>query len=101
MTETAPAAQGFSPTRAAPRPDLLRPGSPALRVLAEPLIPPYGLPAFLLPLIHPATSAATLKRDKMFADPDAYILDFVRRLLNTVEMISGVAHAGDEADNVA
>lgn len=101
MTETAPAALGFSPTRAEPRPDLLRPGSPALRVLAEPLIPLYGLPAFLLPLMHPATAAATLKRDKMFADPDADILDFVRRLLNTVEMISGVAHAGDEADHVA
>jgi uncharacterized protein (DUF2236 family) len=71
------------------------------RVLAEPLIPLYGLPGFLLPLMHPATAAATLKRDKVFADPDADLFDFARRLRDTLEMISGVAHAGRESEHIA
>ncbi|MBC7277641.1 oxygenase MpaB family protein [Nocardioides sp.] len=99
IPETRPV--GFPPTRAESRPELLAPGAPALRVLAEPLTALYGLPGFLLPLMHPATAAATLKRDRVFADPDADILDFARRLRDTIEMIAGVAHAGDEADHIA
>lgn len=99
MTEATTA--GFPPTRPEPRPDLLVPGSPVRRVLAEPLIALYGLPGFLLPLMHPATAAATLERDKVFADPDADLFDFARRLRDTLEMISAVAHGGEEADHVA
>lgn len=98
---SAAAAEGFPAIRPEARPELLKPGSPVRRVLAEPLIPLYGLPGFLLPLMHPATAAATLKRDKVFNDPDADLFDFARRLRDTLEMISGVAHAGDEADHVA
>ncbi|SIR90474.1 oxygenase MpaB family protein [Williamsia sterculiae] len=101
MTSVNPRSGGFSPTRADRRPELLVTGSPVRRVLAEPLIPLYGLPGFLLPLMHPATAAATLTHDKVFADPGADVFDFVRRLRDTLEMISGVAHAGDEADHVA
>lgn len=101
MTATDVRTEGFPAIRPEARPDLLEPGSPVRRVLAEPLVALYGLPGFLLPLMHPATAAATLKRDKVFADPDADLLDFARRLRDTLEMISGVAHAGDEADHVA
>lgn len=101
MTAPVTRAEGFPPIRPANRPELLAAGSPVRRILAEPLIALYGLPGFLLPLMHPATAAATLKRDKVFADPDADILDFARRLRDTLEMISGVAHAGDEADHVS
>ena len=64
--------QGFPAIRAESRPELLERGSPVRRVLAEPLIPLYGLPGFLLPLMHPATAAATLERDKVFTDPDTF-----------------------------
>lgn len=100
MTATA-AEGGFPATRPESRPELLAPGAPVRRVLAEPLIALYGLPGFLLPLMHPATAAATLKRDKVFTDPDADLFDFARRLRDTLEMISGVAHAADESDHVA
>lgn len=92
---------GFAPVRAEPRPELLAPGTPAHRVLAEPLIAVYGLPGFLKPLFHPATAAATGARDKVFTDPDADAFDFLARLRDTIEMISAVAHGGDEADHVA
>lgn len=101
MTDVETSAEGFPAVRPESRPELLAPGSPTRRVLAEPLIPLYGLPGFLIPLMHPATAAATLKRDKVFTDPDADIFDFARRLRDTLEMISGVAHAGEEADHVA
>lgn len=101
MTGPAVRAEGFPPVRAESRPELLTPGSPARRLLAEPLIALYGLPGFLLPLMHPATAAATTARDAVFTDPDTDILDFARRLRDTLEMIAGVAHAGDEADHVA
>lgn len=94
-------AVGFPPARAVDRPELIAPGSPAHRVLAEPLIALYGLPGFLLPLMHPATAAATLAHDKVFVDPDADLIDFAVRLRDTLEMISGVAHAGAESDHVA
>lgn len=92
---------GFAPVRAEPRPDLLAPGTSAHRVLAEPLMAVYGLPGFLKPLLHPATAAATGARDKVFTDPDADAFDFLARLRDTIEMISAVAHGGDEADHVA
>jgi uncharacterized protein (DUF2236 family) len=95
------ATEAFAPVRAEPRPELLAPGTPAHRVLAEPLIAVYGLPGFLKPLFHPATAAATGARDKVFTDPDADAFDFLARLRDTIEMISAVAHAGDEADHVA
>ncbi|MFE6646651.1 oxygenase MpaB family protein [Nocardioides sp. NPDC057772] len=101
MTVPGTRPDGFPPTRAESRPELLAPGSPTLRVLAEPLTALYGLPGFLLPLMHPATAAATLKRDRVFADPDADVLDFARRLRDTIEMIAGVAHGGEEADHIA
>lgn len=92
---------GFPPVRAEERPELLAPGSPAYRVLAEPLIALYGLPGFLLPLLHPATAEATGRRDRVFNDPDVHLLHFARRLRDTLEMISGVAHAGPEAAHIA
>lgn len=101
MASEVPSGGGFAPARAEARPELLAPGSPASRVLAEPLIPLYGLPGFLLPLMHPATAAATWERDKVFAEPEADLLDFAARLRDTLEMIAGVAHAGAEADHVA
>lgn len=101
MTDVASRAPGFPPSRPEARPDLLAPGSPACRLVAEPLIALYGLPGFLLPLMHPATAAATLGTDRVFTDPDADLFDFARRLRDTLEMIAGVAHAGDEADHVA
>lgn len=92
---------GFPPVRAESRPELLAPGTPGHQLFAEPLIALYALPGFLLPLMHPATAAATASRDKVFVDPDADLVDFARRLRDTVEMISGVSHAGAEADHVA
>lgn len=92
---------GFPPVRPEVRPELLAPGSPARRVLAEPLISLYGLPGFLLPLLHPATAEATMRRDLVFTDPDAHLMHFAIRLRDTIEMIAGVAHAGDEAEHVA
>lgn len=91
---------GFPPVRAEARPELVAPGSPAHRILAEPLLPLYGLPGFLLPLLHPATADATLRRDRVFTDPDAHLFDFAVRLRDTFEMITGVALAGPEADHV-
>lgn len=101
MTDNTTRPPGFPPIRAAARPDLLEPGSPVRRVLAEPLIALYGLPGFLLPLMHPATAASTLERDSALGRPDADIIDYARRLRDTLEMISGVAHAGNEAGHVA
>lgn len=100
MTATVDRAPGFPPVRSESRPELLEPGSPAHRLLAEPLIALYGLPGFLLPLMHPATAAATLQRDPVLSSPDADIFDFARRLRDTLEMISGVAHAAGESDHV-
>lgn len=92
---------GFPPVRTEPRPELIAPGSPTHRVLADPLLYVYGFSGFLLPLLHPATAAATGARDKVFTDDDADLLDFARRLRDTVEMIGAVALAGDEMDHVA
>lgn len=92
---------GFAPVRAESRPELLAPGTPGHQIFAEPLIALYALPGFLLPLMHPATAAATASSDKVFVDPNADLVDFACRLRDTVEMISGVAHAGTEADHVA
>lgn len=100
-TTPAEPAAAFPPIRPEPRPELLAPGSPGHRVLAEPLVAVYGLPGFLKPLLHPATAAATGARDKVFVDPEADVFDFLVRLRNTVEMISGVAHGGPEAEHVA
>lgn len=94
-------AAGFEPVRAETRPELLAPGSPTRRILAEPLVMVYALPGFLLPLMHPATADATGRRDRVFTDPDAHLFHFAARLRDTIEMIAGVAHAGDEADHVA
>jgi uncharacterized protein (DUF2236 family) len=101
MTASGAEATGFPPARPEPRPDLLAPGSPANRVLAEPLIALYGLPGFLLPLMHPATAEATMRRDMVFTDPNAHLFHFAIRLRDTIEMIAGVAHAGDEAEHIA
>lgn len=90
----------FPAVRAEARPDLLAPGSPAHRLLAEPLFYVYGLPGFMVPLLHPATAAATMQRDPVFTDPDADLLRFALRLRDTIEMIAGVALA-DESDHVA
>ncbi|RHW25646.1 DUF2236 domain-containing protein [Nocardioides immobilis] len=100
-TTSAPTTDGFPPVRADERPDLLAPGSPAHRVLAEPLIALYGLPGFLLPLMHPATAEATLRRDPVFTNPDSHLMHFAARLRDTIEMIAGVGLAGEEADHVA
>lgn len=101
MTEVATGrASGFPPTRPQPRPDLLTAGSPARQLLAEPSMAIYGLPGFILPLMHPATAAATLERDPVFA-PGSDVIDLARRLRDTLEMISGVAHADSESDHVA
>jgi uncharacterized protein (DUF2236 family) len=61
----------------------------------------YGLPGFLLPLMHPATAAATMRTDRVFTDEDADLFMFAARLRDTIEMIAAVALAGDEADHVA
>ena len=90
----------FPAVRAAARPDLLAPGSPAHRLLAEPLFYVYGLPGFMVPLLHPATAAATMQMDRVFTDPSADLVSFALRLRDTVEMIAGVALA-DESDHVA
>lgn len=92
---------GFAAVRSEPRPELVAPGAPVRRVVADPLVFLYGLPGFLSPLFHPATAAATEARDKVFTDPDADALDFLARLRDTLEMIAGVVHAGEESDHVA
>jgi uncharacterized protein (DUF2236 family) len=90
----------FPAVRAEERPDLLAPGSPAHRVLAEPLFYLYGLPGFMVPLLHPATAAATMQMDRVFTDPDADLVHFALRLRDTTEMIAGVGRA-DESDHIA
>lgn len=92
---------GFPPVRAAARPDLIAPGTPTHRLLADPVLYVYGLPGFMLPLMHPATAAATMRMDHVFTDPESGLLTFARRLRDTIEMIAAVALAGDEADHVA
>lgn len=92
---------GFPPVRLEPRPELVAPGTPTYRVLADPVFALYALPGFLLPLMHPATAAATMNRDPVFTNPDTHLLHYARRLRDTLEMIAGVALAGDEAEHVA
>ena len=82
------------------RPDLIAPGSALYTMLCDATLMIYGLPLFLLPLLHPATSDATFHYDPVVADPDAGLDRYAGRMWATIAMVSGTVYAGPEATHV-
>jgi uncharacterized protein (DUF2236 family) len=60
----------------------------------------YPLPAFLLPLLHPATSDSTARYDYALEE-DAHVGHLLKRVTDTFDMVGGVVYGGGEADDVA
>ncbi|MGB3771179.1 MAG: oxygenase MpaB family protein [Rhodococcus sp. (in: high G+C Gram-positive bacteria)] len=90
----------FPSTRPAPRPELIAPGSPLYSMLCDATMLIYPLPAFLLPLLHPATADSTSRHDYAIGD-DAHVGHLVARVVETFDMVGGVVYGGDDSDDVA
>lgn len=84
-----------------PRPDLIAPGSALHRALCDATVGVYALPLFVLPLLHPATAAATFERDTTFAGDQLELKRFLIRIRDTIDLIGGIVYAGPEAADCA
>lgn len=84
-----------------PRPELIAPGSALHTMLCDAVIGVYALPAFVVPLMHPATAAATAERDAAFRGERIGCGPFLLRIRDTMDLIGGIVYAGPEADHCA
>lgn len=92
---------GWGTALPTPRPDLVAPGSPLHTMLCDAVIGVYALPAFVVPLLHPATAAATGQYDPTFRDERIPFGRFLLRIRDTLDLIGGIVYAGPEADDCA
>lgn len=82
------------------RPELIEPGSATYSMLCDATLLIYGLPLFLLPLLHPATGDATLRHDPVVSDATSGLDRYAGRYWGTIAMVSGTIYAGPEAAHV-
>lgn len=90
----------FSSTRAPERPEAIAPGSALYSMLSDATLLVYPLPAFLLPLLHPATSDSTARHDHALSE-DAHVGQLLKRVNDTFDMVGGVVYGRGEMDDVA
>ncbi|MEH3157362.1 MAG: oxygenase MpaB family protein [Gordonia paraffinivorans] len=90
----------FPAQKAPARPDAIAPGSALRSMLCDATMLVYPLPAFLLPLLHPATAHSTAVHDIAVAE-GAHVGQLMRRVVETFDMVGAVVYGGDEADRVA
>lgn len=83
------------------RPDLIAPGSATYEVLGDAVVGTYLLSLFTMPLLHPATAAATGTFDKTFSTQSPRLSDYAHRLQDTVDLIAGVVYAGQAGSDCA